>query len=286
VRAVSFAGACLAVALVSVTWAQQPSFRAAVEVVEIDVSVRRGNRPVAGLTASNFAVTDNGVEQRIDSVTVDRAPLRVTFVLDTSTSVRGFLLSQLVSAGVGVTDVLRAGDQAALVTFSHKVDLVVPMTPSLAQVRGAMTKIVGDGSTSLRDAVHLALQVRPADRGRPLMLVFSDGRDTTSYLTDEDLFASVRRAETVIQTIALRDDAFLQRIAALSGGRSWSARSESALRELFTNALEEMRSRYLITYSPQGPQAPGWHEVKVGLRSAHGEVTARPGYFVDERQPR
>jgi hypothetical protein len=61
----------------------------------------------------------------------------------------------------------------------------------------------------------------------------------------------------------------------------WSATSSADLRRLFTQALEEMRARYLLTYTPKGgaPQE-GWHEVKVTLKNARGDVTARPGYFV------
>jgi hypothetical protein len=77
-------------------------------------------------------------------------------------------------------------------------------------------------------------------------------------------------------------DDFLDRLAAVSGGRTWSATSDRQLRELFTRALEEMRARYLVTYSPRGVNKPGWHEIKIELRETRGEVTARAGYFVTD----
>src|SRR6185436_8136424 len=100
-------------------------FRSGIEVVELDVSVTRGGQPVQGLTARDFALTDNGVAQDVDSVMLDRLPLSVTLVLDTSTSVAVDRLAHLVQAGDGLVSALRPDDRVALVTFSHLVDLRV-----------------------------------------------------------------------------------------------------------------------------------------------------------------
>jgi hypothetical protein len=68
----------------------------------------------------------------------------------------------------------------------------------------------------------------------------------------------------------------------MSGGRSWSATSDRQLQALFTTALDEMRARYLLTYTPRNVKQPGWHELKVKVRNG-GDVTARRGYFVADR---
>ena len=52
------------------------------------------------------------------------------------------------------------------------------------------------------------------------------------------------------------------------------------MEELFGRVLDEMRARYLLTYSPSGPQKPGWHQIKVSLKGARGDVIAKQGYFV------
>ena len=78
----------------------------------------------------------------------------------------------------------------------------------------------------------------------------------------------------------VESDRFLERLAESSGGRTWSATSDRQLRELFTSALDEMRARYLLTYTPKGVARAGWHELKVRLRNGRADVTARPGYFV------
>jgi len=84
----------------------------------------------------------------------------------------------------------------------------------------------------------------------------------------------------VIHVVSLASDSFLNRIVDASGGRSWSATSDRQLRELFTHPLDEMRARYLLTYTPRGVAGSGWHDVKVKLKTQRGDVTARPGYFV------
>ena len=260
-------------------------FRSGIELVESDVSVMRGGQPVQGLRATDFVLSDNGVAQQVDSVMLDRLPLSVTLVLDTSESVAGDRLAHLVQAGEGIAAALRADDRAALITFSNVVDERVPMTADLNAIRASLQAIRGAGATALRDAVHLALEVQPHDRTRPLVLVFTDGRDTASWLTESAVVESARRIGVVIHAVRVESDPFLDRLTESSGGRTWSATSDRQLRELFTRALDEMRARYLLTYAPAGVRTPGWHEIKVRLKTGRADITARPGYFVSVPSP-
>jgi len=260
-------------------------FRGGVEVVELDVSVTRGGAAVQGLTAADFALSDSGVAQEITSVSLERLPLSVILALDTSQSVSGDRLTQLVQAGEGLVSALHAGDRASLVTFSHAVNLRVPLTGDMNTIRAALPRMTGGGATSLRDAVHLALEMRPADQSRPLLLLFTDGHDTASWLTEDATIESAHRAGVVIHVVRVEGDPFLDRLVAATGGRTWAAGSGRQLRELFTKALDEMRARYLLSYTPRGVSRTGWHEVKVKLKSGGADVTARQGYFVSESSP-
>jgi VWFA-related protein len=279
--------AVLGAIVVAIVAAPQPPavFKSGIEVVELDVSVTRGGQPVQGLAARDFALTDNGAAQEVQSVTLDRLPLSVTMVLDTSESVAGDRLAHLVQAGEGLTAALRPDDRAALITFSNLVDLRVPMTGQMTDLRSALRAIRGAGATALRDAVHLALELQPHDRTRPLVLVFTDGRDTASWLTEDAVVDSARRIGIVVHAVRVESDRFLDRLADASGGRTWSATSDRQLRELFTRALDEMRARYLLTYTPHGVSGPGWHDLKVRLKNGRADITARPGYFVSAASP-
>ncbi len=278
--------AAAVVALAQALSSPQSTFRAGVEVVQLDVSVTRGGQPVSGLTARDFSLTDNGVAQQLQSVTLEQLPLSVTLVLDVSQSVAGERLRHLMNAGDGLTAALRPGDRAALLTFSHIADLRVPMTGDLQAIRDALAAMKPGGATSLRDAVHLALQLQPHDNTRPLLLVFTDGVDTSSWLAESAVLDSARRVGVVVHAVRVDSNAFLDRLAEASGGRTWSATSDRQLRELFTGALDEMRARYLLSYTPSGMTTTGWHELKVKLKNGRGDVTARPGYFVSGSSPR
>jgi Ca-activated chloride channel family protein len=271
---------------------QQAVFRADLDVARIDVSVMNGLTPVAGLTRDQFVVTDNGVVQTVDAVSMDTAPLDLTLVLDTSASMRFDRIKQLIEASKTLVTGLRPDDQAALVTFADPIALAKPMTSDRTELLAALDGLVANGSTALNDAVFFALQLRPTEPGssRPVLLVFSDGHDNSSWLTGEQLLEATRRSGMVMHVIELiapelpgallRPSEFLHELAKAGGGRHWVADKASDLNNLFGKALNELRARYLLTYAATGVKRQGWHDVKVTLKGARGDVTARPGYFV------
>jgi len=265
------------------------SFRSSVEVVPIDVSVSRRGVPVQGLVASDFAVFDNGVEQQVDGVALDdHLPLDVQLVLDASGSVSGDRLTHLISAGSGLLQSLRSGDRVGLLTFSDVLQLRTGPTDDFGTVGRMLAGLRGDGQTALRDAIALALALRRDSPARPLMIVFTDGVDNASWLIDEGVLDSARRAGIVIQVVSVTSReptaaTFVQRLTQATGGRVWSASSSSELDYLFTRALNDMRARYLLTFVARGPAQPGWHQLQVKLKQGRADIIARPGYFVAAR---
>lgn len=286
----ALAGAVASVSVV--TTAQTPVFRSAVEVVRIDVSVMNGARAVTGLTAANFAVTDGGVVQAIDRVEVDSVPLSIMLVLDTSGSMAGERLTDLRSAARRLVEALKPEDSAALMTFAEPAQLMVPMARARGALMAAIDALEAGGATSLYDGLFLALQMRPETTdARSVVLVFSDGRDTASWLSKASITEAIRRSGVVTHIVELvlkMPDGgarrglsrVLDELADAGGGRRWSAASSRDLRELFVRVLEELRSRYLLFFYPTGVAREGWHDVKVTLKGARGDVIARPGYFV------
>ena len=271
--------------------AQQPTFRSGVDVVNIDVSVMNGDTAVGGLTIDKFAVTDNGVLQTLDSVSLDKVPLSLVLVLDTSGSLEGERLERLIDATSHLVKTLRADDAASLLKFSEPIRLEVPATVDRAPLVEAIGRLEAIGATTLNDAIFVGLQLRPMDAAasRPVVLVFSDGHDTSSWLSDEQVLEGTRRSGAIVHVVELvpdmysRQSPFLGRLAAAGGGRRWRAASPIDLRNLFGRVLDELRARYLLTYTPKGVTTEGWHDVKVALKGARGEVTARPGYYVSPR---
>jgi Ca-activated chloride channel family protein len=265
---------------------QQAVFRSGVDAVRVDVSVMNGLTPVAGLMKDNFEIVDNGVRQTIESVSLDAVPLNLMLLLDLSGSMEGKPLDDLIDAGHGLIKSLRPGDSAALMTFSEPIRLAVPLSRDRRPLERSLAALKAEGATSLHDAVFVALQLRPEDTdARPVLLVFSDGRDTASWLTRHQLLEATRRSGVLIHVVELFSQTrqlnpLLLDLADAGGGRRWPAESSRDLRALFGRVLNELRARYLLTYYPAGVSREGWHDVKVNLRRARGAVTARPGYFV------
>jgi VWFA-related protein len=265
----------------------QPTFRSSVALVRIDASVMDGNAAVAGLTAANFSITDNGIAQTIDAVSLDRVPLGLMLTLDTSESLMGASMAALSAAARDLVTSLRPDDAAALITFADEVKLAVPATRDRAPMMRALSGLTASGATSINDAIVLALLHEPtlSPDMRPVMIVFTDGRDTSSWLNYDQAQLAARRSRTLIHVVELRGTAgagtnFAHELAKAGGGRVWPAKSASALHELFGDVLNELRARYLITYYPSGVARDGWHDVRVRLKNTHGDITARPGYFV------
>jgi VWFA-related protein len=287
------AAIAIVAAAVTASAAQPPTFKSGVSLVRLDVSVTRNGQPVRGLTERDFKIFDRGVPQRVESVTLgDELPVSVLMALDTSSSVDGVRLNHLIEAGRGLVNALRPSDRAALVTFSSEVRVPVPLTGERAPILSALGELKARGATAVCDAVWAALNLRPDDDTRSLVLVFTDGIDTASWLSASQLVTGARRLGIVIHAIALggggtgtvvrgeRQPSLLEALTDAAGGRRWSATSSRDLRELFTRAIDEMRARYLVTFYPQGASGAGWHELKVEA-SGRGEIRTRAGYFVD-----
>jgi Ca-activated chloride channel homolog len=260
--------------------AQPPSFSAKVEAVRVDALVTDRGQPVLGLTPTDFEVLDNGVPQQVDLVSYEQIPLNVVLALDMSGSVAGDRLDHLRAAGATVLSALEKDDQAALVTFSHVVTLAARLTTDVATVREALDRAVGAGNTALADGAYAGLIVGESDVGRALLIVFSDGLDTVSWLTPEIVIETAKRSDVVVYGVAVGGGKpeFLRELASLTGGRLLEVDRTANLSAIFLEVLQEFRQRYLLSYTPRGVARDGWHRLEVKVRR-RATVKARPGYL-------
>lgn len=258
-------------------------FRAGVEAVRVDVLVSVDGRPLSGLTPADFEVFDDGVPQQVDFASLEQMPLNVFFALDTSASVAGPTLAHLQAASGAVLDKLTAGDQAALITFSHAVVLRSPLTPSFDRLRLAIRNVMPRGDTALVDAVFAGLVFAEADVGRKLLLVFTDGYDTSSYVRRQDVADAARSTDVVVYAVTAgvqghRTAEFLSGTANLTGGGLVSVDSTSDVERAFLGILDEFRHRYLLSFTPSGVPKTGWHRLEVRVKNRAALVKARAGY--------
>ena len=126
-------------------------------------------------------------------------------MLDTSESVAGDKLASLIDAAKTLIASLRPDDHVALITFAEGVAIRQPLGVTAEEVSIALSALSGRGPMVLRDAVYVGLQLRPNDESRPIVLIFSDGDDTCSWVTEDDALASARRAGVVVHAVSLDD---------------------------------------------------------------------------------
>ena len=289
---------CWIVAALVPALAQEVRYRSSAELVTIDVLVTDDRRPITDLAISDFELLDNGVPQSLQQLYHERLPVVVLMVLDTSGSVEGERLASLKKAAALAVDRLRPIDRAAVVTFSHQLAQRAPLTSNRAALHAAIAALTAGGSTSLRDGAFAGLTIAAADRGRTLMMLFSDGVDTASLLSDRRVLEIARRSDVTVYPIGIRDaprltgigqtpgglptdDRFLRDLAQTTGGRLVYAEENRDLTRTFTRVIDEFNSRYVLGYTPTGVSGRGWHRVEVRLKTRKGTVVSRRGYFAD-----
>jgi VWFA-related protein len=301
----------LAVSLLAVTGrntgAQEPSYRfeRRVDVVAVDIAVTRGGRPVDGLTAADFEIRDNGVLQEIDRVQVETAPVDAILVLDNSGSVAGRKLEELRAAVGHFIAGLRSNDRVALVTFSGHVRLWQALTVERSVLLDALGGIAAGGLTALKDGLYGGLSLAGPAAERPIVVLFSDGLDNASRISESELLEVVRESNAVVYVVRsslslsevwdfssklrgpkrIYDDRFLRRVADESGGRFFEIDEISEMEREFRRVGEDIGSRYLLTYYPKGVAEEGWHDLDVRLKNHKADIRVRRGYtFAARRQ--
>ena len=285
----------------------QQVFRSGVDGVTITVSVRSGNRPVGGLTAADFELTDNGVPQPLTTIAAGKVPLDLTLLLDLSSSVDGPLLQRLKIAVSDTAALLQDDDRIRLVTISQVLHEVFSLRP-----RGdamPLDTLEAEGATSLYDGIA-ATMMRPSAPGRrQLIVAFSDGQDSTSIIDEKTAREIARLTEAVVDIVVpvagARSDDGSRRLSQRNGsldslmggdnvtagngpqsragdqsipsvladlvrptsGQVFPLGSDESVSRVFKAMLDDFRASYALQYVPRGVAADGWHEVSVTVKT-------------------
>lgn len=195
---------CALCVATSVTGAAGQVFRTRADAVRVDVLVTNGNRPVGGLRAENFELFDNGVQQTIESVAIEDVPFSMLLVLDTSASMRGQPLADLKAAAAAAVNLLGESDRAAVLSFSDPLRRSTGWLRKGPELTSAIEDVQASGSTALFDAAFTGMLLRDPEAGRrSVMLLFSDGKDTRSWLPAAAAWDKAARTEVVVYTVRL-----------------------------------------------------------------------------------
>jgi Ca-activated chloride channel family protein len=278
---------------------QAPSFRAGVDVVSMNVTVTDGSaRYVTDLKAEDFSVFEDGVKQDVTLFSRTNLPIALAILLDTSASMET-RLSVAQEAAVGFAKRLRPQDLAEIVSFDSRVVVVQPFTNNLGELEQAIRKTSPGGSTSLHNAVYIALKdlkkavAKSADDvRRQAIIVLSDGEDTSSLLPFEEVLDLAKRSETAIYTIGLKVDEgsnargfkeadfVMRQFAQETGGRAFFPTQISELANIYGQISDELSSQYTVGYTSRNQRWDGaWRRIVVRVDKPNTIARTKQGYF-------
>jgi Ca-activated chloride channel family protein len=278
--------------------AQQPSFRTGVDLVSLNVTVSEGQHYVTDLEQGDFSVYEDGVQQNVTFFNKTNLPIALALLLDTSASM-DTKLPTAQEAAVGFAKRLRKQDLAEVIDFDNRVSVLQPFTNSAPELEQAIRRTSAGGSTSLYNAVYIALKdlkkavAKNADEiRRQAIIVLSDGEDTSSLLPFEEVLDLAKRSETAIYSIGLRDNEsggsklfkeaefVLKQFSQETGGRTFFPNQISDLSNVYGQIADELSSQYTVGYTSKNPKRDGaWRRIVVRVNRPNTTTRTKTGYF-------
>ena len=273
---------------------RQPIFRSSAALVALNVTVTEGDKLVTGLHAGDFEVYEDGVLQDVRFFESRSVPMDLILLLDTSASMRD-RMPVVHDAARGFMQMLRAGDRGAVVAFNDKVTVVQDLTSDPALIESAINSTRGSGATALHNALYVALKQfgrtaqQVGDVRRQAIAVLSDGEDTSSLVSFEDVVGLARRMGVNVYTIGLRSqsaslrrasarsyfseaDYSLKSLAKETGARAFFPGTVHELKNVYDDIAAELEAQYSIAYVPANTRTDG------RFRRIVVRVTADPDY--------
>jgi Ca-activated chloride channel family protein len=258
--------------------------------------------PVGNLHKEDFHVFEDGVEQTITDFALEETPVSVGFLFDSSSSMRN-KMRQSSQAASAFFQTANKDDEFFLVEFSESARLSVPFTTDANEVYKHVSHAKPLGRTSLLDAVHLALvQMKRARHTRKAIVIVSDGGDNRSRYTAGQIKNAMQESEVQVYSMGIFDPVdqrkrtpeekngpqLLGELSQASGGQYFSVDNLDDLPAIGARIGQELRSQYLIGYSPANVARDGkFRTIQVTLASPAQapdlEVRYRRGYYAPVR---
>jgi Ca-activated chloride channel family protein len=276
----------------------EPTFRLTVRLVNVFTTVTDSHgAPIANLSKDDFRVLEDGIPQPIS--VFDREselPLSIVLEVDTSPSTERDFKLEITSAKKFARSIVRPVDRLAVFQVTEYVDQKTGFTSDLKNIdRGIESLRVGPG-TSIYDAIFLGSEALMDREGRKVLVLITDGGDTTSKANYQAALRRAQQAEAIVYSIIvvpveadagrnLGGEHALIQISHDTGGKYYYAKDIGELDKAFQQISEELRTQYLLAYYPnrQRSDAPFRRiQVEVNKRDADGnafQVRHRAGYY-------
>jgi VWFA-related protein len=275
-----------------------PAFRAGVDVVSLNVTViDSANRYVTDLERSDFSVFEDGVNQDVTFFNRRQQPIALSLLLDSSASMAD-QLTTLQASATNFVHRLKPNDLAQIIDFDSRVEIRQGFTTNQAELEAAIHQMAAGGSTSLFNAIYIALRelrkvraVSEEEVRRQALIVFTDGEDTSSLVAFEEVLDLAKRSETAIYTIALRGadvgakglreaEFVLRSLAQETGGRAFFPARIDDLAGVYGEIANELSSQYTLGYISQNTKRDGaWRRLAVRVSRPNLVPRAKRGYY-------
>jgi VWFA-related protein len=277
---------------------QRPSFRAGIDIVSLNVTVTdASNHYVTDLAENEFSVFEDGVKQNITFFSRRQQPIALSLLLDSSASMEQHI-GTLQTAATNFIKKLKPNDIAQVIDFDSRVEIRQGFTGNQADLQNAIEQTNAGGSTSLHNAIYIALKelrkvkaVSEEDVRRQALIVFSDGEDTSSLVSFEEVLDLAKRSETAIYAIALRGNdvqakgfreaEFVMRtLAQETGGRAFFPARIEDLNGVYSQIADELASQYTIGYVSANSRRDGAFR-RLVVQTSRANITPRTkkGYY-------
>jgi Ca-activated chloride channel family protein len=298
VKRLTFVVVFVSVCVVAGLSGQQPSFRAGVDIVSLNVTVTdSANHYVTDLDGPDFNIFEDGIKQNITFFSRRQQPIALSLLLDSSASMEEHLTT-LQKAASNFVHRLRANDIAQVIDFDSRVEIRQGFTGNQAELDTAISQMVAGGSTSLHNAIYIALKelrkvraVNEEDVRRQALIVFSDGEDTSSLVSFDEVLDLAKRSETSVYAIALRgvdtqakgfrEAEFVMRtLSQDTGGRAFFPAKIEDLEGVYSQIADELASQYTLGYTSANPRRDGaWRRIVVQLARPNVTPRTKKGYY-------
>lgn len=275
------------------------TFQSNVQLVRILATVKdAGGALVGSLEKKDFEVRDNGVAQQI--AVFERQtdqPLNVAVLIDNSGSTAKDLKFETESVTRFLRALLREGnpeDAVALYSFNWEIVKQNGFTRNVAAVEKSLRALRGEAGTSLYDAILLASRDIEDRRGRKVLVIVTDGGDTTSHADFQRAAEAAQLADAVIYPVLIvpiTNDAgrnvggenALTTFSLRTGGRVFQASLGTVLDQSFDEILRDLRTQYLLAFYPHNVPLTKDRYHRLDVNIAGSAVQANPGLQINAR---
>jgi VWFA-related protein len=276
----------------------QGTFRAGVDVVSLNVTVMDAmNHYVTDLDENDFSVFEDGVKQDLSFFTRKQQPIAMSLLLDSSASMED-KMTTLQQAATNFVHRLKSNDLAQVIDFDSRVSIKQSFTSSQNDLQSAIQQTTAGGSTSLYNAVYIALKelakVKAAgdeDVRRQSIVLFSDGEDTSSLISFDEVLDLAKRSDTAIFTIALRGadtqskgfheaEFVMRQLAQETGGRAFFPVKIDDLNGVYSEIADELASQYTLGYTSKNAKRDGaYRRIVVRVDRPSSVPRTKQGYY-------